>query len=172
LIIQARRVYDRALNGPDAPHTGEEFDPRYFSLDIPAAAALLVAVSLFFAFFTISRYGGRAASETQPVSPAVSGQLSPVNSTGLSAETLVNLSVEFYRQKRLAEAISVANQAIVLRPDLAEAWNNKAAALNALGRWDEAIASAQVAVRLKPDFTLAQNNLAWAIQQKTLRTVK
>lgn len=51
---------------------------------------------------------------------------------------------------------------------MAEAWNNIAAADEALHRWDEAIAAAEKAIALKPDFQLAKNNLAWSISQKKL----
>ena len=52
--------------------------------------------------------------------------------------------------------------AISLRPLYAEAWNNIAAASNAMSRWDDGIHAAEEAIRLKPDYQLARNNLAWA----------
>jgi tetratricopeptide (TPR) repeat protein len=160
-----RRRGTGVLNLTDVPRPAEEFGPREFSLDIPVAAALLVVVSLCFAFYTISKYGGRAATGAHPASSSTSP-------TGPSAEALVNLSLDLYRHSQLTEAIAVADRAIALRPDLAEAWNNKSAALSGLGRWDEAITAAEMAIQLKPDFALARNNLAWAVQQKTRSQAK
>ena len=58
------------------------------------------------------------------------------------------------------------SEAIRLKPDYAEGYNNLAAGYEDLQMWDEAIAAAEQAIRLKPDFQLARNNLAWALQQK------
>jgi len=63
--------------------------------------------------------------------------------------------------------VTAAQQAIRLKPDFAEGYNNLAAGYEDLKMWDAAIAAAQQAIRLKPDFQLARNNLAWALQQKT-----
>ena len=61
-----------------------------------------------------------------------------------------------------ATNIDAARQALALKPDYAEAFNNIAAAHASLRQWDEAIRAAQEALRLRPDFPLARNNLAWA----------
>jgi tetratricopeptide (TPR) repeat protein len=53
-----------------------------------------------------------------------------------------------------------------LRPNFPEAYNNIAAANNAMGRWDEGIRAANEALRLNPNYVLARNNLQWALQQK------
>jgi tetratricopeptide (TPR) repeat protein len=88
--------------------------------------------------------------------------------TGDSPERLLEFSLQFYRQGRFPECIETARKALQLRPDYAEAYNNIAAAYNAMKRWDEGMQAASEAVRLKPDFQLARNNLAWALQQKKL----
>jgi tetratricopeptide (TPR) repeat protein len=69
---------------------------------------------------------------------------------------------------RFEDCAHAAEQALKLRPNYAEAYNNIAAANQSMGRWDDAIEAAQQAIRLKPDFQLARNNLAYARSQKAL----
>ena len=83
---------------------------------------------------------------------------------------LLNISLLLYQQGRYQECIAAAQKALRLKPDYAEAYNNIAAAYQAMHEWDQAIAAAQQALRIKPDFQLARNNLAWAQSQKQLET--
>lgn len=83
-----------------------------------------------------------------------------------SAEEWLNLSLRDNQAGQYEQSIHDAEQALRLRPGLAEAYNNIAAGYASLGKWDEAIGAAQSALRLKPDFQLAKNNLAWAESQK------
>ena len=82
------------------------------------------------------------------------------------AEVLLEQSLADYRAGRYAACIAAAKQAVKLRPDFAEAWNNIAAGHNSLQQWDQAITAAEQAVRLNPAFQLAVNNLAWAREHK------
>ena len=77
-------------------------------------------------------------------------------------EYYLDLSLQRYREERYAEAIAACQNALKLRPDYAEAWNNICAACNKLGRYKEAAAACEEALRYKPDFDLAQNNLQYA----------
>jgi tetratricopeptide (TPR) repeat protein len=70
------------------------------------------------------------------------------------------------RAKKFPESIAAAQEALKLRPDYAEAYNNIAAAYEEMHMWDRAIEEAQKALKIKPDFQLARNNLAWSLQQK------
>jgi Flp pilus assembly protein TadD len=98
------------------------------------------------------RYVVERASDVQSIArPSVQG-----------ADALLITSVARYRAGDFTGSIEAARQALALKPDYAEAHNNIAAGLAALGRWDEAILAAREALRLKPDFPLARNNLAWA----------
>jgi tetratricopeptide (TPR) repeat protein len=85
-------------------------------------------------------------------------------------DALLNLSLLLYQQGRYQECIAAAQKALQLKPDYAEAYNNIAAAYQALHQWDQAIAAAQQALRIKPDFQLARNNLAWSLSQKSLES--
>ena len=83
-------------------------------------------------------------------------------------EGLLNISLMLYQQGRYQECIAAAQKALQVKPDYAEAYNNIAAAYQAMHQWDQAIAAAQQALRIKPDFQLARNNLAWSESQKRL----
>jgi tetratricopeptide (TPR) repeat protein len=78
------------------------------------------------------------------------------------ADALLNTSLDRYRAGDFTGSIEAARQALALKPDFAEAYNNIAAGFASLHQWDEAIVAAREALRLKPDFPLARNNLAWA----------
>jgi tetratricopeptide (TPR) repeat protein len=83
-----------------------------------------------------------------------------------TADGLINLSLLYYQEARYSDCIRIAQRALQLKPDSAEAYNNIAAAYNSMGRWDDGIQAATEATRLKPDFQLAKNNLQYAIAQK------
>jgi protein O-mannosyl-transferase len=97
--------------------------------------------------------------------PAAVPALQPTGN-GPTAEILLDLSLHQYQAGRYDDCIASAKKALQIRPDYAEAYNNIAAAYNAMAKWDEGIYAAREAVRLKPDDQLAKNNLAWAISQK------
>jgi len=82
----------------------------------------------------------------------------------------INESLRLDQGGKYDESIAAARRALKLNPNSALAWNNIAAADEALHRWDDAIAAAQKAVALQPDFQLAKNNLAWSLSQKKLGT--
>ena len=86
--------------------------------------------------------------------------------SGVSPEALIELSLQAYQRKDFAACLTFAQAALQMRSGYAEAYNNIAAADNALGRWDDAIQAGREAVRLKPEFQLARNNLQWAEWQK------
>jgi tetratricopeptide (TPR) repeat protein len=86
--------------------------------------------------------------------------------SGDTAEALLARSLEFYRNGHYEDCIRAARQALLVRPDFAEAFNNIAAAYNALERWDEGMQAADQALRFNPSFTLARNNRQWAAARK------
>ncbi|NEP55774.1 MAG: tetratricopeptide repeat protein [Symploca sp. SIO2G7] len=55
-------------------------------------------------------------------------------------------------------AIASYDQAVKIKPDYHEAWNNRGISLDELGRYEEAIASFDQAVKIKPDYHEAWNN--------------
>ena len=92
----------------------------------------------------------------------------PAAPTPQTAQAFLDRSYEACQKRQSQDCIAAAKEAIRLKPDFAEAYNNIAAAYEDLGMWDEAITAAKEAVRLKPDFQLAKNNLAWSESQKKI----
>jgi Flp pilus assembly protein TadD len=96
-------------------------------------------------------------------------QPAPLGPAAGTAEYFLDLSLWQYRGGRYQFCVDAANEAIKLKPDMAEAWNNVAACEEALGLLDQAIAAARKALALKPDFELAKNNLNSALAKKAAR---
>jgi tetratricopeptide (TPR) repeat protein len=84
-----------------------------------------------------------------------------------SVDQFLHLSVEYYKTRRYADSIEACRQALKLRPDLAEAWSNEAAAYYALGNLDDAIHALREAIRLRPDLDVAKKNLAFLLDKKS-----
>jgi tetratricopeptide (TPR) repeat protein len=83
-----------------------------------------------------------------------------------SVDALINQSMQLSQAGQYEAGIAAAQKALRIDPGAAIAWNNIAAANEALHRWDKAIDAAQKAIALRPDFQLARNNLAWSVAQK------
>ena len=71
--------------------------------------------------------------------------------------------------KRPAEALASYDKAIALKPDYAEAHNNRGNALMDLKRPEEALASYDGAIALKPDFAEAHSNRGNALMDLSVR---
>jgi len=79
-----------------------------------------------------------------------------------TAEGWLALSLSQYQAGFYERSIASSREALKVRPDYAEAFNNICAGENALARFAEAIPACERALALKPDFPLARNNLAYA----------
>jgi tetratricopeptide (TPR) repeat protein len=77
-------------------------------------------------------------------------------------EQWLERSLRQYQGRFFDDSIASSREALKLRPDYAEAFNNICAAENQLGRYVEAITNCERALAIKPDFPLARNNLAYA----------
>lgn len=77
-------------------------------------------------------------------------------------EQWLERSLRQYQGRFFEDAIASSNEALKLRPDYAEAFNNICAAENQLGRYAAAITACERAIAIKPEFPLARNNLAYA----------
>jgi Flp pilus assembly protein TadD len=69
------------------------------------------------------------------------------------------------RKSFFTQAVDTLNQAVRLKPDWPEAYNNLGVALGSLGRFKEAVAAHAEAVRQKPDYAGALFNLAYAYKK-------
>jgi tetratricopeptide (TPR) repeat protein len=83
-----------------------------------------------------------------------------------SAENYLELSLAYYTAGNYPLCIRAAKEALKLKKDYAEAWNNIGAAYGQLHQWDEEIIACKEALHINPAFELAKNNLNWALQHK------
>jgi len=60
----------------------------------------------------------------------------------------------------IKEAIDHYNKAIIIKPNNANAYNNRGNAYSKLGMYDYAIQDYKMAIRIKPDYAEAYNNYA------------
>jgi tetratricopeptide (TPR) repeat protein len=109
---------------------------------------------------TLARFPG------DPTATSWLARAASVKPVEMTPEDYLATSLSFFRAGRFADCVQAAKQAIQLRPDYAEAWNNVGACYNSLSQWDQGIEACRQAIRFKPDFPLAKNNLAWAESQK------
>jgi Flp pilus assembly protein TadD len=106
----------------------------------------------------------RSAVALSPTDVTAHDLLKRAESAEKTPESCLAASLQYYLQAHYEESIAAAEQALKLRPDYAEAWNNICAANNQLGRFEEASKACEQALRLKPDLELARNNLQYAKQ--------
>ena len=84
-------------------------------------------------------------------------------------EDYLNLSLELYNKGLYEKSIEACEEALKLKPDYADAYNNMCAAYNNLKQWDKAIDACNHALKLNPLHKLAIGNLNWAQSQKKLK---
>ncbi|MDJ0707093.1 MAG: tetratricopeptide repeat protein [Leptolyngbyaceae cyanobacterium MO_188.B28] len=85
------------------------------------------------------------------------------NGSEHKAKLLRELGRLFRASDKNEAALNRFNQAIELKGDYHEAWNNRGSALSALGRKEEAIASYDKAIEFKPDKHEAWGARGWAM---------
>lgn len=82
--------------------------------------------------------------------------------TNPTPENYLTLSLECYNNSDYYGCIDACNQALKLKPDYADAYNNICSAYNSLGEYKKAIEAGEKAIAIKPDYQLAKNNLAYS----------
>ena len=81
-------------------------------------------------------------------------------------DDFLKLAVVYYRNQRYQDCVEASRKALAMRPNLAEAWANMAAAQHAMGQDDDAIVSLREVLRLRPDMKFAQTDLDILLAQK------
>jgi tetratricopeptide (TPR) repeat protein len=81
-----------------------------------------------------------------------------------AASSYVDQSSALGNQGKYEEALQASEKAIELDPNIAMAWNNKAAALQLLNRTDDALQASEKAIELDPNLALAWNNKGEALK--------
>jgi tetratricopeptide (TPR) repeat protein len=149
-------------------------DARYLLMDTYAASGDAAGLRRE-AQDTLARFPGDTAAagwlaraaNLPPAAPPQAVTPAPIPvAPQITADAYVAQSLAFFRAGKYPESIAAAQQALKLRPDYAEAWNNIGAAHNQMSQWDQGIAAEQQALRLKPGLEIARNNLVWALSQK------
>jgi len=103
----------------------------------------------------------RAAEPSAQTAQPGPGQISPSAETSNSPFILFNKAVALCIKGKCSDpqkAIEYLNEAIKLRPDWAEAYNNRGNAYGDIRQHQRAIEDYNEAIRLKPDYALAYNN--------------
>lgn len=83
-----------------------------------------------------------------------------------TAEDYLNLSLVMYNAGQYEDCIAACKNALSLKPDYADAYNNICAAYNMLKEWDKAKEACTKALQLNPQQPNASANLQWAIKEK------
>jgi hypothetical protein len=123
-------------------------------------AAALVVLAAHAAGTTVL---ARTALELSPAHIEAKELLDSLTAARLTTpEQWLERSLRQYQGRFFGDSITSSREALKLRPDYAEAFNNICAAENQLGRYAEAITACERAIAIKPDFPLARNNLAYA----------
>ncbi|KAJ8493188.1 hypothetical protein OPV22_014909 [Ensete ventricosum] len=102
---------------------------------------------------------GHAPNSSAVEVPAPEG-LCRALSKRLEPEELKEMGNEEYKKGRYAEAVALYDRAILIDPDKASYWSNKAAALMAMGHLLEAVSDCREAVRIDPSYARAHRRLA------------
>ena len=83
-----------------------------------------------------------------------------------TVDDYLKLSVLYFQGQRFEDCAKAAREALRLRPNLAEAYANLAAAMHSLGRDEEAIAALREVIRLRPDMAFAKTDLEILLDKK------
>jgi tetratricopeptide (TPR) repeat protein len=83
-----------------------------------------------------------------------------------TAEKYFELSLLYYQAGKYKESVDAGLEAVKLKPDYADAYNNICSAYSLMKEYDKAIEACEKAIKAKPDYQLAKNNLADAINQR------
>ncbi|MFC5282252.1 tetratricopeptide repeat protein [Pedobacter alpinus] len=86
-------------------------------------------------------------------------------STIKTVSDYINLSLELYNSGKYLECINACNEALKLKPNSTEAYNNIGAAYNKLKEWKKGIEACQKALDIDPNNKLALGNMAWAKEE-------
>jgi tetratricopeptide (TPR) repeat protein len=111
-----------------------------------------------------------AAINARDLSTSVALNLKAAEQNAVHAtdvNTYLKLSVAYYQNRRFPESVNACKQALAIRPELAEAYSNMAAAEYAMGNLDATEAALRSALKYEPKLYLAKNNLDFILWLKS-----
>ncbi|PIP55057.1 MAG: hypothetical protein COX07_01995 [Bacteroidetes bacterium CG23_combo_of_CG06-09_8_20_14_all_32_9] len=82
-----------------------------------------------------------------------------------TADNYLNLSLYYYEAGKYIECINACKEAIKIKPNYVEAFNNICSAYNQLKMYDKAIEACNKALKIDPNYELAKNNIKLAKSQ-------
>ncbi|HEY0030658.1 MAG TPA: tetratricopeptide repeat protein [Bacteroidia bacterium] len=83
-----------------------------------------------------------------------------------SVDNFISLSLAHYQKQHYEKCIEAAKEALKLKPDCIEAYNNICSAYNMIGNYDEASKAGQEALKIDSNYQLAKNNVADGLSRK------
>ncbi|CAA7395100.1 unnamed protein product [Spirodela intermedia] len=108
----------------------------------------------------VGNLGNLRRGNTPPPSPPAGKMLRHLPKPVKTPDELKDMGNEEYRKGKFVEALALYDRAILISPETAAYWSNKAAALTELGRFLEAANVCREAVRIEPGFCRAHHRLA------------
>jgi tetratricopeptide (TPR) repeat protein len=79
-----------------------------------------------------------------------------------TAEKYLTLSLDYYQEGKYEQSITAAEDALKLKPDYADAYNNIGCAYNAMNQFNKGAEVLNKALALSPNYERAKNNLILA----------
>jgi len=87
----------------------------------------------------------------------------------LNHEQLLNMSLQMYNQQNYEACITLAEKALLIKPDYPEAYNNISVAYNQLGNFDASIEAANKGLEINPNYELLKNNRAFSLRKEKIK---
>ncbi|MES2591410.1 MAG: tetratricopeptide repeat protein [Bacteroidota bacterium] len=87
-----------------------------------------------------------------------------------TAQKYFDLGLMYYSAGKYEQCVEAYLEAVKLKPNYDDAYNNMGSAYTLMKQFDKGIAACQKAIEINPDFQLAKNNLADAINQRDKAT--
>jgi tetratricopeptide (TPR) repeat protein len=81
----------------------------------------------------------------------------------LTPQDYLNQSLNYYNNGNYKKCIEACLNALRLKPDYTQAYNNIGAAYNQMQQWDKGAAACRKALSIDPNNKLAEGNLNWAL---------
>lgn len=87
----------------------------------------------------------------------------------LTADQLLNLSLNAYTASDFNGCILMAEKALKIKPDYAEAYNNICCAYNQMGEFEKSLEAADKGLTINPDYELLKNNRAFSERKEKIK---